>query len=122
MAENSSIFWDVSKENIASSCRAEEYAKRARSEQQAASFLLVAWHILHVVIASHPRRWSLPREPQIQYSDCLSSQKEDEEKGRKKEILVEPKKPDYDFCPSIGVGDFHVNWQSGFSENGIPVK
>jgi hypothetical protein len=51
-------------------------ASRARSEQQAASFLLVAWHVLHGIIASHPRRWSLPRERQIQYFSCFFSEKE----------------------------------------------
>jgi hypothetical protein len=41
----------------------------------------------------------------------------------RKIMLVEPKRHRYNFCVSSGEEtEFHINNQSGFSGNGIPVK
>jgi hypothetical protein len=40
-----------------------------------------------------------------------------------KKILMEPKRPCYNFCFSTWERDLvHINYQSGFSGNGVPVK
>jgi hypothetical protein len=62
------------KESFASSFRDKEYAKHGRGKQNTACFLLIAWYVLHGGISSHPRRWPLLQECQIQFFGCPSSE------------------------------------------------